>query len=527
MRKRNEGKESIAPPLNLRSCVLRYWHSELRCQCAFSSAFMGVLWLKCVSFSMSRATAAAIQQHHLGLHCTSRSGTMVLPRSVAAASMSGRSAMNSRMRAIKAMCRQSSRGRLAGASQPERNPRLIVKMGRVSALARIASLPALNAAFSHIYSNSSGKSKHTSGVDHQTLNDFHNQKDSLLRQLSIDLMGKKFSFSKLSPHFIQKSNGKYRVICVPTVRDRVVQRALLDYLSTKYEAKLNNQISYGFLRGKGVQQAAEQSCRLRKSKPWVFKTDIAAFFDRVPRDLLKERLRKLVLEPSLLPLLESVIDSEIFINSKTTEKRIAALGIEVGIGIRQGMPMSPFFSNVMLNRFDKAIVQMGYAAVRYADDLIFFGVSESECKAIHLFCEKNLTIEGLTIPPLGDKSKSQIYSEGATAEFLGLGLIRCADKSYSLVVTKEQAIHIRTELFKLTDLEHLHKQNIDFFKFGYSLNSRIGGYVNAYSMCSNLKEFEDKLESIRLRIYSTVLSNLGIVPASLTPAAKRFFRLIE
>ncbi|QNB07885.1 RNA-directed DNA polymerase [Herbaspirillum frisingense] len=312
---------------------------------------------------------------------------------------------------------------------------------------------------------------------------------------------------------------------MPTVRDRIVQRALLDYLCSKYERKIDNPISYGFIHNKGVAQAGKQSCKLRKQKPFVFKTDITAFFDRVPRDILKDRIRKIIREPSLLPLLENAIDSEIYVDSKNTEKRIAAQGISTGIGIRQGMPMSPFLSNVILNRFDRSVIAAGFSAVRYADDLIFFGETEEECKAIHLFCEKSLREEGFTIPPLGEKSKSQIYSADQTAEFLGLSLVHRKDGSFTLIVSNEQAIRIRTELFKLTDINTLNKLGIDFFKFGQSLNSRIGGYINAYSMCSNLKEFENKMEVLRKKVYSTVLSNIGIKPATMSSASKQFFKM--
>ena len=394
-----------------------------------------------------------------------------------------------------------------------------------SALARVASRSNLEAAFSYIYSKASPRSKQTSGVDNQSLIDFHARKDFFLADLSTQLLKKQFNFSKLSPHFIKKDNGKERVICVPTVRDRIVQRALLDYLTLKYQSKVSNSVSYGFVSDRGVDEAAKESCRLRKHKPWVFKTDITAFFDRVPRAVLKARLRKLVNEPSLIPLLESAIDCEVFVESEFTLQRLAKLGIQSGLGIRQGMPMSPFLSNVMLNKFDQAVIAEDYSAVRYADDLIFFASSQDECVKMHAFCEAKLLVEGFSIPAIGAKSKSEFYSPGQSAEFLGLSLVQCSDKSYRLEVSQDQMNHIRTELFKLTDLGYLQKLNIDFFKFGQSLNSRIGGYVNAYAMCSNLKHFEKKMEVMRKKIYSTVLANLGVVPAALPVNAKRFFRL--
>jgi RNA-directed DNA polymerase len=176
-------------------------------------------------------------------------------------------------------------------------------MGRDSALSKVSSVGSLGAAFNHIYTHASSKSRQTSGVDNQTLDDYFKRSDTLTKQLSKELKSGSFRFSRLSPHFIKKPSGKFRVICVPTVRDRIVQRSLLHYLGTKYENKIANQISFGFIPKKGVSKAVEQACNLRKDSPWVFKTDIASFFDEVDRTKLKERLRAMVREPSLYKLL--------------------------------------------------------------------------------------------------------------------------------------------------------------------------------------------------------------------------------
>ena len=49
-----------------------------------------------------------------------------------------------------------------------------------------------------------------------------------LRLLHNDLALGHYKFSNLRPVLLKKRNGKDRLICIPTVRDRVVQRAILN-----------------------------------------------------------------------------------------------------------------------------------------------------------------------------------------------------------------------------------------------------------------------------------------------------------
>ena len=394
-----------------------------------------------------------------------------------------------------------------------------------NALFRFSSSKSLGASLDYLCTNTSKKGKNISGVDGVTLMDVLENKNLFLASVSNSLRTKQFQFSKLSPHFIKKANGKERVICIPTVKDRIVQRALNDTIAEKYAKNLDNAISYGFLKNKGVKSAATQACELRNTNPWVFKTDISAFFDQIPRDTLKRHVRKMIRESTLHHLIDGVIDCEIEAETPTAATRIQRQGIVVGKGIRQGMPLSPMLSNLMLRRFDTQVMKAGFKAVRYADDLIFFANNESQCIEIFNFCEFELNREGLQIPSLEAKTKSVIYSPTETAEFLGLALTRTARGNYQLEISQEQMHAIRAELFKLTDLSELNKRGIDFFKFGQALDSRIGGYSAAYSVCSNSADLDSRLKNMRDKIYKTVLESLGIKVSTLPSKTKQFFRL--
>ncbi len=86
------------------------------------------------------------------------------------------------------------------------------------------------------------------------------------------------------------------------------------------------------------------------------------------------------------------------------------------------MPLSPFFANVVLIGFDREVVQKKWKAVRYADDLIFFGHTESECREIAEQCKHMLGRLGLEIPAIGPESKSSLHAPHEAVEFLGLSL---------------------------------------------------------------------------------------------------------
>ncbi len=239
----------------------------------------------------------------------------------------------------------------------------------------VAGYSAIEAAWKEIYKRSRPKSRNTVGIDEVSINSFARDPKPLLRFISSEVLNSDYTFSRLRPHLVPKTSGKFRLICVPTVNDRIVQRATLNFLTAKYGARLANQISYGFIKGRTVYDAAERACRLREKHGWAFKTDISAFFDTVDRRLLHDRIAHEIRHRSLHRLLIEAANCEIENPVGTQKKRLADLGIKEGLGIRQGMPLSPFFANLFLEPLDDGILKAGFHAVRYADDLLFFAYS--------------------------------------------------------------------------------------------------------------------------------------------------------
>ncbi|WP_426419352.1 reverse transcriptase domain-containing protein [Bradyrhizobium genosp. A] len=131
------------------------------------------------------------------------------------------------------------------------------------------------------------------GLDGLTAEQFAFRIDERLAALAAELRAGEYHPSRLKPVFIPKPNSsKDRLICIPVIRDRIVQKAILNHLVTKQKLPVENEFSFGFLKGRGTANALDRAVELRRRYDWCLKTDIEAFFDRIPRSEAKWRVSK-------------------------------------------------------------------------------------------------------------------------------------------------------------------------------------------------------------------------------------------
>lgn len=395
-----------------------------------------------------------------------------------------------------------------------------------SAIQDVASLRSLAKAWSGI---SGGKLKSPKalrrGLDGDSLIEFSTNLSSRISGISTALLAGTYSFSPLQPFFIPKPGStKERLICVPTVEDRVVQRAILNFLKGR-TPWLDNGISFGFVPTLGVQDAVEHAIKLRSANPWVFKTDITAFFDQIDRDLVAAAIRQKIKHPTLRPLLLSAVKNEVATNRHSLIARLKQLGIVEGVGVRQGMPLSPLFANMMLHPFDVECTRRKIPAVRYADDLIFFARSEDEAKGLQSFCKTELEKLKLNIPDLGTGSKSQIYHPSQTASFLGVEFALGTKGKYELRIGKEQIHTIKMRILSLGNLTELRNRQIDITRFGNALLASTAAYKAHYGFCSNISDLSNNVDVWRKKALSMVYEQLGIDESKLDDQARWFLAL--
>lgn len=351
------------------------------------------------------------------------------------------------------------------------------------------------------------------GIDGITPQKFKYNFGKNIESISKALSEGKYCFKKLLNHRIEKSNGKYRHICVPTVRDRLVQRLILHLLTQKDKLKLNdsNKISFGAMRGQGIHAAINRALELRNKYPWVLKTDITAFFDRISRQDLINLLEAKLKDKKLLTLLKQVVNCEIFVKNKDHKKELRADGILIGNGLRQGMPLSPLLSNVFLSNFDKLVIKKSLNIVRYVDDIVVFCNSEQECYAQKELIEKALKDIKLTIPSLGkiNNSKTKIVNPSEAVDFLGIEIYQCDNGSY---LTKIPAKKIKESLFELdyyANYQNALKEGLTYSSLQCKLDNKLSGYNASYKDATNLGTFKlqlnNKMKQIKTKLLGDIL----------------------
>lgn len=392
-----------------------------------------------------------------------------------------------------------------------------------SYLRQVAEVDQLYQAWSHISDSTKSLHRHSAGIDGQSVNQFAAKADHYLNQLRATLLSKSgYQFSSLKAHLEPKSSGGDRVICVPTVRDRIVQRAMLDILSTTDNYKFESDASYGFVKGRGVRQAIQKSLSLRQSRQWAYKTDISKFFDSLNRSRIHNEIRRRIRIPTLRDLLFRATCCEVQPRDKRQLKRIHKAGIRNGTGLRQGMPISPYLANLFLWEFDHAAVSKDFAMVRYADDLIFFANSEADCDEIHSFCTTRLAEIGLSIDPVG-KGKTFVAKPSEPVEFLGVSIDR-SNESYAANVPSRKINDFKSEIASLGDLDMLLEQKLTISTLMQRLNGKINGWAEAYGFCANIDQLVDVLSASRQKAIETLFTT-GLGMKTLTEKQRRFLEI--
>jgi len=248
------------------------------------------------------------------------------------------------------------------------------------------------------------------GIDGQTTEAVQKRAEE-----EIDLMERLLREGRYEPRavrrtWIDKPGGKEkRPLGIPTVRDRIVQNALLTVLEPIFERDFAK-CSYGFRPGRNAQQAIAQVKQwLDEGELWVVDADIKGYFDNIPQDRLLERVREKVADSKILTLLEKFLRQGVMESGKgwkPTEK-----------GTPQGAVISPLLANIYLDPLDHEMTGRGRKMARYADDFIVMCRSQAEAEEALAEVRTWMEQAELTLHP--QKTRIVNVRAGEGFEFLG------------------------------------------------------------------------------------------------------------
>lgn len=298
------------------------------------------------------------------------------------------------------------------------------------------------------------------GVDGVSIDDFKSVLDeaAFINGLRDELLSKTYRPQPVKRTYIAKPDGRMRPLGIPTIRDRVVQTAVMLILEPIFEADFLDS-SFGFRPGKSAPQAIDAIRQhLGSGLRTVYDADLQGYFDTIPHDLLFKAVKMRIADRSVLHLLRMWLEAPVQERDKKTGRTTTTRPTR---GTPQGGVVSPLLANIYMHWFEKAFHRPNGPAtwakakiVRYADDFVILAryVGPQLTRWIESTLEDRFQ---LTI----NRKKTRIVNlneAGASLDFLGFTLrydrdLHGRDRRYlNVFPSKKSLMRLRVRVHEMT-----------------------------------------------------------------------------
>jgi len=264
------------------------------------------------------------------------------------------------------------------------------------------------------------------GVDGVTLGEFEQNLPQRIEEIHRLLYEDRYVPQPVRRVYVPKPNGRKRPLGIPTIRDRVVQQAILNRIRKIFEQKFKD-CSYGFRPQRSTIQAIAKVEEYSKvGYQWVVEIDIENFFDTVDQERLIDFVAEEIADGRVLRLIRAFMQSGIMEQMQTKYQTT---------GTPQGGVISPLLANIYLHPYDEKMTNEAYKVVRYADDIVIMCKSKQEAKGALKRAQQILEGElGLRL----NAEKTKIVHRSQKFEFLGY-LFGCSYTDYK--IPRDKAVY--------------------------------------------------------------------------------------
>ena len=335
------------------------------------------------------------------------------------------------------------------------------------------------------------------GIDGETWRHYGEALEENLRDLAERLKRGAYRAKPVRRVFIPKADGRQRPLGVPTLEDKIVQRATVEVLNAIYETDFLG-FSYGFRPGRSQHDALDalSAGLLTRKVNWVLDVDIRGFFDAIDHGWLVKFVEHRIADRRVVRLIQKWLNAGVLEEGKR---------IRVGEGTPQGGSASPLLANLYLHYVLDLWVrawrqkQAGgdMIVVRFADDIVLGFQNPSDAERFRQALAERLGKFGLELHP--DKTRLLEFGRYAAAnrkrrglgkpetfDFLGFTHICAKKRSNGRFTVLRQTVRKRLQA-KLSEVkaELRRRMHDPIPQVGNWLGAVVRGHVRYYGVPNN------------------------------------------
>ena len=237
------------------------------------------------------------------------------------------------------------------------------------------------------------------GVDGQSAEEYGRELEANLRALLEKAKSGAYRAPPVRRVHIPKGNGQTRPLGIPTIEDKVLQRAVVMLLEPVYEQDFLD-CSYGFRPGRNAHQALSKlrDTMMEMGGGWALEVDIRKYFDTIDHEQLRAVLRQRIGDGVVLRLIGKWLNAGVMEEGELSYP---------DTGTPQGGVISPMLANIFLHTvldtwFEgevKPRLRGKAELVRFADDFVIAFEREDDARRVQQVLPKRFGKYGLTLHP--------------------------------------------------------------------------------------------------------------------------------